>query len=145
MSYMEEMSYCPIQEYQAWEDTRLPAESILVDERYMIMMLLAQRVNRHQAVKSPARITSIEDSTEGLHAVGFVFDVPEMRLPTVVGTMQNGLINGGLVLEDGEPVLFHNIRVQRSYFRGMGEEARDPDDQIREALGRSAELLLPVF
>lgn len=78
MSYYEKFSFCPIQEYEAWEQYRLSAEDILVDEKYVVMMQLRQQVHKHKALRVPTRIIEIDRRAENIHVVRLNIDIPRL-------------------------------------------------------------------
>ncbi|MCB9823318.1 hypothetical protein H6800_03535 [Candidatus Nomurabacteria bacterium] len=143
MSYFEEMSYCPIQEYEAWESSRLTPDSIIVDERYMLMILLSHQVGGHNAFKLPTRVKHLEKQSDNIHVVRFTPELPGMteKVPPVESEMRDGYI-GKLQSGAGNKISFNGITAKRAYFRGHFGPEGGIDDELRNILDAEEPVLV---
>lgn len=143
MSYYEKFSFCPIQEYEAWEQYRLSAEDILVDEKYVVMMQLRQQVHKHKALRVPTRIIEIDRRAENIHVVRLNIDIPRLTGSKwhIESEMAEGYL-GKLRTTKGKEFTFNGVTATRSYIRGHSGIATGPEDELRNLL--DLELGVPV-
>lgn len=135
MSYFEEMSLCPIQEYEAWEPSRLTPDSIIVDERYMLMILLSHQVGGYKAFKAPTRVQHLEQQPDKVHVVRFTLALPGMteKAPHIESEMRDGYV-GKLQSGAGNHVSFNGVKAKRAYFRGDFGPEGGIDHELRNML-----------
>lgn len=135
MSYYEEFSFCPIQEYEAWEQYRMPAEDILVDEKYIVMMYLSQQINKHRSIKVPTRVRELERSSDNVQIVRFSLDMPGLPATPwhIESEIRDGYM-GALNTTKGRQFKFNGVTARRSYFRGQLGPGSGPDDELRNLL-----------
>lgn len=135
MSYFEEMSFCPVQEYEAWEPSRLTPDSIIVDELYMLMILLSKQVSGHNAFKVPSRVQHLEQQSDNVHVVKFALELPgnTEKIPPVESEMRDGYM-GKLQSGAGNYVGFNGVTAKRAYFRGHFGPEGGIDDELRTML-----------
>lgn len=135
MSYFEEISLCPVQEYEAWEPSRLTPDSIIVDEQYMLMILLSQQVSGYRAIKAPTRVQRLEQQSDNVHVVRFTLALPGMteKVPHIESEMRDGYV-GKLQTSTGNRVIFNGATAKRAYFRGHFGPEGGIDDELRNML-----------
>lgn len=130
MSYMESSSFCDRSEYVRFEQNRLQANDLYIDELYTLMLAIKSNDRAKQAAKKPARIIELAKPEPGIQIVKFAILSDDFD---VQATGQSELPNGYWA-EAPSMVRIDKLPVINAYFKNYENGIDDEWQRISSSL-----------